>query len=54
MDSSKVLRCGLCGREQDEGERGWRGLLGQEEDDSGLMVGVFCPECAARELGPTR
>ena len=45
-----MLRRAECGREQRDGERGWRALLTQEEDDT-IGVDVFCPECAIREFG---
>jgi hypothetical protein len=33
--------------EADDGTRGWRALIG-EEDEGSLMVVTFCPECAER------
>jgi hypothetical protein len=43
------MRCEECGAEADERARGWRALLG-EEDDGSLMVALFCPACASREF----
>lgn len=34
------MRCEECGADADEQARGWRALLG-EEDDGELMVSVF-------------
>jgi hypothetical protein len=43
------LVCVECGRRSAPGAYGWRAVLagfgGDEE------VGVYCPECAAREVG---
>lgn len=43
------MRCAECGIETEDKARGWRALVG-EEDDGGVMVAVFCPACAEREL----
>jgi hypothetical protein len=48
--SASLVRCSECGIEADDKARGWRAMLG-EEDDGELMVGVFCPACAEREFG---
>jgi DNA-directed RNA polymerase subunit RPC12/RpoP len=45
------VKCAECGAEADEQARGWRAMIG-EEDDGELGVCVFCPECGAREFGP--
>jgi hypothetical protein len=42
--------CAECGVEADEQARGWRALIG-EEDDGELMVAVLCPACAECEFG---
>jgi hypothetical protein len=47
------VRCAECGAEADEQARGWRALIG-EEDDGELMVAVFCPARAEREFGVAR
>jgi hypothetical protein len=44
------LSCEECGREQADGERGWKAYRTFEEDES-PETHVFCPECAAREFG---
>jgi hypothetical protein len=44
------LRCAECGADADGKARGCRALIG-EEDDGGLMVAVFCSECAKQEFG---
>jgi hypothetical protein len=45
-----LMRCEECGAEAEEQARGWRALIG-EEDDGEVVVCVFCAECAAREFG---
>lgn len=44
------LTCAVCGVESEGRARGWRALLGREDDDT-VTVQVFCPACAAREFG---
>ena len=41
-----VLTCAECGRQDEPGERGWKGY---RSDLFGIEV--FCPECAEREFG---
>jgi hypothetical protein len=48
-----TVRCAECEAAADEKARGWRALIG-EEDDSSLMVAIFCPACAEREFGYER
>ena len=52
MPRAAVLRltCAVCGVESKGKARGWRALLGREDDDA-VTVQVFCPECAEREFG---
>jgi hypothetical protein len=39
-------------READQTADGWRAYLAAtEEEDNGLEVDVFCPQCASREFG---
>ena len=42
------LRCLECARESEQGRR-WRACL---SDFGPPSVGVYCPDCAAREFGP--
>src|SRR5215217_85653 len=49
----RFVRCEECGAEADEHARGWRAMLGLEDDDTVVTV-VLCPECAEREFGPSR
>jgi hypothetical protein len=46
------MRCAECGID-DERARGWRALLG-EDDDGELMVATFCAVCAENEFGGER
>jgi hypothetical protein len=43
-DDSPHLICESCGREADRLAKGWRGLLGREDDDAEVVV-VMCPDC---------
>jgi hypothetical protein len=47
--TGQELACVECNRRSDPPAEGWRGVLagfgGDEE------VGIYCPECAAREFG---
>jgi hypothetical protein len=45
-----ALTCGECGREQREGERGWKAYLPPHDEPPETLI--FCPECADREFGP--
>jgi hypothetical protein len=47
------LTCAECGRQQTEGERGWRAYLTVDDADDPEPVEavVLCPGCAAREFG---
>jgi hypothetical protein len=45
----RSLRGEACGREQPEGERGWHGMLGREDDDTVVVV-IVCPTCHEREF----
>ena len=47
------LRCAECGRQAEEHARGWRALHGREEPEDQSEAISFCPECAAREFGPS-
>jgi endogenous inhibitor of DNA gyrase (YacG/DUF329 family) len=49
-DTATTLRCAECGTESTEGARGWRALLGVDDDDREEVV-VLCPTCANREFG---
>lgn len=48
--SDEPLVCVVCGRESVAGEIGWRAFLGGRFGDDS-RVGIYCPECAAREFG---
>jgi hypothetical protein len=48
-EQTERLTCVECGREQDDGGRGWRAYLTVDEDEPAEAV-VFCPECAEREF----
>lgn len=50
-DDSPRLVCESCGREADRKAKGWRGLLGREDDDSATVV-VLCPDCRRQEFEP--
>jgi hypothetical protein len=43
------LGCEACGREQPDGERGWHGMLGREDDDTVTVV-IICPTCHQHEF----
>jgi len=45
------LRCLECGKSSDREARGWKALVGGGFEDEPVEVGIFCPECAAREFG---
>jgi hypothetical protein len=45
------LVCLECGCQADPRARGWRALIGGGYEGEPREVGVFCPECAAREFG---
>lgn len=52
-DSLRHLRCLECGSLADVHAHGWRGYLGGGFEGEPLEVGIYCPECAAREFdGP--
>ena len=44
------LTCLECGTRSDEQARGWRAYIGGGHDDDPVEVGVYCPDCAAREF----
>lgn len=48
-----MLQCVECKVESTGPARGWRALLGLEDDDTETVV-VLCPECALREFGEER
>ena len=48
-----MLECAECKVESTGNARGWRALLGLEDDDTETVV-VLCPECARREFGEER
>jgi hypothetical protein len=48
---SSRLVCVQCGRRSGPREFGWRVYLAGGYDIGELEVGVYCPECAAREFG---
>ena len=50
---NEMLECAECKIESTGKARGWRALLGLEDDDTETVV-VLCPECAAREFGDER
>jgi hypothetical protein len=47
------LTCAECGRQQTEGERGWRAYVTVDDadDPEPVEAAVLCPDCAAREFG---
>ena len=47
---AECLRCVECGREQPNGECGWKAYLTTDEDEPAQAV-LYCPECATREFG---
>ena len=51
MIATTRLRCAECGREADEGARGWRGLLARANPEDEPEVVTFCSECAERDFG---
>jgi hypothetical protein len=53
---SHPLLCVECGREQRDGERGWRAVLTTDKDEPNYEPAeaiIYCPDCAAREFGPS-
>jgi hypothetical protein len=48
-----ILECAECKVASTGKARGWRALLGLEDDDTETVV-VLCPECAEREFGEGR
>jgi hypothetical protein len=48
-----MLECAECLVKSTGNARGWRALLGLEDDDTETVV-VLCPECAEREFGEER
>ena len=52
-DAEEMLACAECKIESTGKARGWRALLGLEDDDTETVV-VLCPECAEREFGDER
>ena len=48
--TTRLMRCDQCGAESDERARGWRAMLGLEDDDTVVTV-VLCPVCAERDFG---
>jgi hypothetical protein len=48
-----MLWCAECKVTSTGKARGWRALLGLEDDDTETVV-VLCPECARREFGDER
>ena len=49
----EMLECAECKIVSTGKARGWRALLGLEDDDTETVV-VLCPECAHREFGEER
>jgi hypothetical protein len=45
------LECLACTREADDDARHWRAYIGGGYEGDGVIVGIFCPECAEREFG---
>jgi hypothetical protein len=45
----RSLRCEDCGRKRPDGERGWHGMLGREDDETVTVV-IICPACHEREF----
>jgi hypothetical protein len=48
-----MLECAECKVSSTGKARGWRALLGLEDDDTETVV-VLCPDCAEREFGEER
>lgn len=48
-----MLECAECKVVSTGKARGWRALLGLEDDDTETVV-VLCPDCAEREFGEGR
>jgi DNA-directed RNA polymerase subunit RPC12/RpoP len=49
----QTLRCAECGNEAAKDATGWLACLivGDEDAEDIEEVAIFCPECAAREVG---
>jgi hypothetical protein len=44
------LRCVECQRQADGVGHGWRAYIGGGYEGEPLQLGVYCPDCAAREF----
>jgi hypothetical protein len=51
LADANVLRCIECFRASLPREGGWRAYGGGGYDLGEIEIGVYCPECAAREFG---
>jgi hypothetical protein len=49
-----MLWCLECGKLGEGSMKGWRALLGVDDENPPTGAYLFCPDCAEREFGPSR
>jgi hypothetical protein len=51
QSTTVALRCLGCERSATDEASGWKAYIGGGYEGDPIEVGVFCPDCAAREFG---